>query len=104
MSEEVAGAAAGGKPCGGGLKVVQASADRPGKWVEGASILWIHTSGIVIWSGGLSLAAKALQLDRTIKESRWQCDAGPRLGVAWSGNELVFNPRRRLQEGAYMGC
>jgi hypothetical protein len=30
MSEEVARAAAGGKACGGGLKVVQASADRLG--------------------------------------------------------------------------
>jgi hypothetical protein len=58
----------GGWQSGGGLKVVQASADRPGKRVsaEGASILWIHTS-IVILVRRAVLAAKALQLDRTIK-------------------------------------
>jgi hypothetical protein len=76
MSEEVARAAAGGKGlAGGGLKVVQASADRPGKRVE----CWGHPScgfihlGIVILVRRAVLGSKGITVGPHDQGgSRWQ--------------------------------
>jgi hypothetical protein len=56
-----------------------------------ASILWIHTSWD--WSGGLSWQQRHCSWTARSR-SRWQCDAGPRLGVAWSGNELGVQSKK----------
>jgi hypothetical protein len=80
MSEEVARLRRVAKACGGGLKVVQASADRPGKRVEcwGASCGFIHL-GIVILVRRAVPAKALVKLDRTIK-----ADPGGRmLAHAW---------------------
>jgi hypothetical protein len=55
--------------------------------------------GIVILVRRAVLAAKAYAVGPTADPGG--SDAGPRLGVAWSGNELVFNPRRRRVQGLH---